>query len=154
MQIEIAHPQFQAQRLAVETAGWLRGPKLFLNGAPVERRKGLYTVRADSGEDVAVKLKYNLVDPIPKAEIAGSPIEIVPALRAYEYVWIGLPLVLIAIGGALGGFLGALGAVANGRVFRGDRGTAAKYVLAALITLATVAAFVGFSTMFHVLVGK
>jgi hypothetical protein len=44
-------------------------------------------------------------------------------------------------GGALGGFVGGVAAIANGRIFRSDRGSVAQYGLAALITVSAVVLF-------------
>ena len=121
MRLEITHPAFRTQRLAVETAGWFTGPKLLVNGSVAEKRKGRYTVASDSGT---------------------------------EYTWIGIPVLLVFMGGAIGGFVGALGAVASGRVFRGSYSTAAKYGLSALIALGALVAFVVLATLFQLLVGS
>jgi hypothetical protein len=147
MRLEITHPAFRTQRLAVETAGWFTGPELLVNGSVAEKRKGRYTVASDSGTETAVELKYNFFDPVPKAKIGGESIELAPPLKWYEYAWIGIPVLLIFMGGAIGGFVGALGAVASGRVFRGSYSTAAKYGLSALIALGALVAFVVLATL-------
>src|SRR5688572_11440231 len=117
-QIALAHPQFRIQKLAVQTAGWFAGPTLLVNGAAAKKQKGRFTVRSDAGQDTTVELKYNFLDPIPKVRIAGDAVHIVPPLRWYEYAWIGAPILLIFLGGAIGGFVGALAAIASGHVFR------------------------------------
>ena len=151
MRIEITHPAFRTQRLAVETAGWLSGPQLLLNGSAVKKNKGRFTVVSDSGQETSVELKYNLLDPVPKVKVADETLEVAPSFQWYEYAWIGVPVLLIAIGGAIGGFVGALGALANGRVFRGTRSTGAKYAIAGLVTLGAVVAYVVLATVFHLL---
>ena len=153
MNIEVAHPQFRNQKLAVRTAGWLAGPKLLVNGAAAKKHKGRFSVRSDTGQDATIELKYNYLDPIPKIKIDGNPIEIAPPLHWYEYACIGIPLLLVFVGGAIGGFVGALGALASGRVFRGDYSAAAKYGLSALIALGAFIAFVVLATAFRLLVG-
>ncbi len=50
----------------------------------------------------------------------------------------GLPFILAFVGGALGGGIGFFAAYSNGRVFRSNRSTAAKYILSALISIAAV----------------
>lgn len=149
MQIEIQHPAFSTQQLAVETAGIFSGPKLLLNGVAVEKSKGSYTVANDAGEEVAVKLKYNYFDPIPKIEIGGEVETLADPLAWYEWLWIGLPLVLVAIGGAIGGFLGALAATANGRVFRSGNSTAQKWIYSLVITALTLSLFAAIAKQFH-----
>src|SRR5258706_2827020 len=153
MRVDVTHPSFQPQRLAIETAGWFSAPKLLVNGSATIKQKGRFSVKSDSGQETEIQLKYNLLDPVPKIKIAGETLEVVPSLHWYEYAWIGIPVLLIFSGGAIGGFVGALGAVASGRVFRGDYSTPAKYGLSALITVGAVVAFVVLATAFQLLVG-
>jgi len=153
MQLEVQHPEFKSQRLAVETAGTFRGPKLLLNGTIVKKQKGRYTVTADSGAETTIQLKYNYLDPIPKIKIGEEVVELASALKWYEYVWIGIPIVLVFSGGAIGGLAGALGANASGRVFRSNRSSLAKYGLSALITLGALVAYVVLVTVFRPLIG-
>ena len=49
MRIDVHHPAFESQRLSVETASLLGGPKLYLNGIVVKRRKGRYPATSDAG---------------------------------------------------------------------------------------------------------
>jgi hypothetical protein len=153
MQLEVTHPAFKAQRLAVETAGWFTGPKLLLNGSIAEKRKGLYTIVSDAGTGIPIKLKYSFLDPIPKLTIGEEPVELAPSLKWYEYGWLGIPVLLIFMGGAIGGFVGALAACASGRVFRSNHSTLAKYGLSALITVGAFIAFVILATVFQWMIG-
>jgi hypothetical protein len=153
MQLQLSHPAFKTQRVAIETAGWFTGPKLVVNGSIAKKQKGTYLVVSDSGTEVPVRLKYNFLDPIPKVTVAGEPVALAPPLKWYEYAWAGLPVLLVFAGGAIGGFVGALGACASGRVFRSDRGAVAKYGLSALITVGAFVAFVILAAIFQLLVG-
>ncbi len=153
MQLEVQHPAFKAQRLAVETAGWFHGPRLLLNGTVVQKEKARYTVAADSGVEIVIQLKYNYLDPIPKIKIGDEVTELARSLKWYEYLWMGIPIVLVFSGGAIGGLVGAVAANASGRVFRSDRSSPAKFGLSALITLSAFIAFVVLVTVFQLLVG-
>jgi hypothetical protein len=153
MQIEITHPAFKINRLTVQTAGWFSWPKLLVNGSLAEKHKGRFTVVSDSGQETVIELKYNFLDPVPKVKVAGETLELVPSLRWFEYAWIGIPLLLVLIGGAIGGFVGAIGAAANGRVFRGAYSTPAKYGLSALIALGALITYVILAIAFHLLIG-
>ncbi|TCV85428.1 hypothetical protein [Sulfurirhabdus autotrophica] len=139
---EVQHSEFREQRLTVEAAGWFRGPRLLLNGNIVPRQKGCYKVKSDSGAETTLRLKYNYLDPIPKIKIGEEVIELASSLKWYEYVWMNIPIVLMFIGGAIGGLVGALGANASGKIFRSDRGAVAKYGFSALITLGAFIAYV------------
>jgi Zn-dependent protease len=141
MRIQIKHPGFKTQHLSVETASFLAGPKLLLDGVVVKRKGRSYQVASDRGQEVAVKVIYNFLDPIPKLKIDDEMIELAKPLQWYEYVWIGIPMLLVFAGGALGGFVGAGSTVVNGRIFRSDRGAVSKYALAAVTTFAGAAVF-------------
>jgi hypothetical protein len=108
MNFEVQHPEFQRQRLTVETAGWLRGPRLLVNGVVAEKKKGRYTVPSDSGVEVFIHLQYIYLDPIPKLKIDSKVVELARPFTWYEYVWIGIPLLLLFSGGAIGGLVGGL----------------------------------------------
>ncbi len=114
MNIAVDDPRFKTQKLSIETASLWRGPRLLLNGAPVEGKGSAYVVRDDAGAETAVVVKPGFPDPIPK---------------------------LLVGGGAVGGLFGALALYVNARIFRSDRGSAAKYGLTALVSAAAVAAF-------------
>jgi hypothetical protein len=141
MQIEIKHPAFKSHRLSVETASILAGPKLLLNGVVVKRKGRSYLVRSDTGQELAIKVVYNFLDPVPRVKVGEETIELAKPLRWFEYAWIGVPMLLVFAGGALGGFVGAGSTVVNGRIFRSDRSALSKYALAAVTTVAGAAIF-------------
>ena len=90
--------------------------------------------------------------PRPKIKIGDEIVELASPLKWYEYVWIGIPIVLVFSGGAIGGLVGVVAAIASGKIFRGNNGSAAKYGLSALITLGSFIAFVVLATVFQLLV--
>jgi hypothetical protein len=153
MRIEIKHPAFKAQRLSIETASFLTGPKLLLNSVVAKRNGRGYVVMSDTGQEVPVKVLYNFLDPIPKVKIGEETIELAKPLKWYEYVWIGIPMLLVFAGGALGGFVGAGSTVVNGRIFRSDRGALSKYALAAVTTVAGAAVFFVIAVAIQIAIG-
>ncbi len=153
MRIEISHPAFKRQHLTVETASLFIGPKLLLNGEAVKRQKGRYPVTSDSGAEKLVQMRYNLVDPVPSIKIDDQAINLVEPLQWYEYAWSGLPVLLVFAGGALGGFIGGIATVANGRLFRSERGSAAKFGLSGLITVSAVVVFFVLAIALRVAIG-
>ena len=142
LDIPVQYEGFEGKRLAVRPAGWLSGPKLLVDGTPARREKGRYLVRNNTGNQVEVKLKYQL-DPVPKIEIAGRVLELARPLRWYEYVWMCLPLLLLFIGGAVGGLCGGGGVYVNAHIFRSDRSSVAKYLLTGVVSVGAVVAYVG-----------
>jgi hypothetical protein len=153
MRIEISHPAFKRQHLTVETASLFIGPKLLLNGEVVKRQKGRYPVASDSGVQKLIQMRYNLVDPVPTVKIDDQAINLVEPLQWYEYAWSGLPILLVFVGGALGGFIGGVATVANGRLFRSERGPVAKYGLSVLITVSAVAVFFALAIALRLAIG-
>jgi hypothetical protein len=142
MRIEVRHPEFKRQQLSVETAvSVFSGPKLLLNGAAVKKVKGRYPVISDSGTEKLVQMRYNLIDPVPTLKIDEQTVNLLEPLQWYEYAWSGLPFLLVFAGGALGGLVGGAATIANGRIFRSNRGQIAKYGLAGLITVSAVVVF-------------
>lgn len=141
MRIGIKHPAFKTKRLSVEAATFFAGPKLLLDGVVLKRKGGRYLVASDSAQELPIKILYNFLDPIPKVKIGDGTLELAKPLQWYEYVWIGIPMLLVFAGGALGGFVGAGSTVVNGRIFRSERSTVGKYALAAVTTVAGAAIF-------------
>ena len=107
-----------------------------LNGQPLNKQDGFFHLRSNAGSMLALKLKGRFLDPIPNLTVGGETIQLVPALKWYEYAWITIPIVLIFLGGAIGGMCGGLAAGISSRVFRSDLGRGMKYALTGLISLA------------------
>jgi hypothetical protein len=154
MRIGIKHPAFKSKHLSVEQASFFSGPKLLLDGVIVKKEKGAYPIASDSGQTVLLQMRYNLLDPIPTIKIGDAPIQIAKPLRWFEYAWIGLPMLLVFAGGALGGFVGGGSTVVNGRIFRSERSTAAKYALAAATTVTGGAVFFVIAVAIQMALGK
>jgi hypothetical protein len=153
MEIRISHPGFEGQNLSVETAGFFRGARVLHNGNPVERRKGRYPVRSNRGEEVLIQLKSNFIDPIPKVIFGDETIVLARPLTWYEYVWIGLPILLVFTGGGLGALVGVAATYASARIFRSDRGALAKYGITALISVVALIAFVILAVIAQQMIG-
>lgn len=142
MRIEVNHPAFKRQQLSVETASSVfSGPKLWLNGIAVKKEKGRYPVTSDAGAVKLIQMRYNLIDPVPTLKIDEQAVNLLEPLQWYEYAWSGLPFLLVFAGGALGGLVGGAATIANGRIFRSNKGQVAKYGLAGLITVSAVVVF-------------
>jgi len=141
MQIPISHAAFKGQNLALETAGFFRGARILHNGNPVERSKGGYAVRSNAGPEVSIKLKSNFLDPIPKVVIGDETLLLARPLTWYEYLWIGLPVLLVFAGGAIGAVVGISATYTSARIFRSDRGALAKYALTGLVSVVSLVVF-------------
>jgi hypothetical protein len=119
----------------------------------VARKVGGYSVAGDSGQELPILIEYYFVDPIPKVKIGDATIELAKPLQWFEYAWIGVPMLLVFSGGALGALVGAGSTVINGRIFRSDRGALSKYALAGVTTLLGAAVFFALIVALRVAIG-
>ncbi len=142
MEIPISHAGFEGKNLSVETAGFFRGARVLYNGDPVKKHKGSYPVRNNNGEEVLIQLKGNFLDPIPKVILGKETILLARPLTWYEYLWIGLPILLVFTGGGIGALVGILATYSSARIFRSDRGAFGKYAITGIISVAAFVVFV------------
>ncbi len=148
---QIDYPNFKLNKLIVRGSFYGK-PKLFLNGKKVKptnrnifSRKRKYKIKNDNGTVITAILIYRWMDAIPILEIDGIKIEIRKSLKWYEYIWIAIPLILMFIGGAIGGFIGAVGILTNSVLFRKFTSQFAKYLVTG------VNSFIAFLFFFKVL---
>lgn len=134
---------FEGRQLVVQSAGVFSGPRLMLDGQPAPKgpKRGQLLLRRNDGVDVIAQLRGVFVDPIPQVTIDGKTIKIAEPLPWYVWVWSGLPIVLLFMGGALGGGLGAAAMMINGRIFRADMHGALKFAITGAISLVTTLVF-------------
>lgn len=149
MRYEIEHSEFKGKKLAVRSAGWFSGSQVSVDGVSIKERKGAYPVIGDSGAETLVQLRSRFLDPVPKVVIGEEIIELESPLKWYEYLWIGIPILLIIAGGAFGALCGVMATIVSGKIFRGQRGTFAKYGLSALSSLAAAAVYLVFAIIIH-----
>ena len=72
-----------------------------------------------------------------------------PKITWYQYIWIGWPLVLVPVGGAIGGGLGGAAAAINYKVFQKTENPVLRYVWTGLISGAAVLAYVVIVTIIY-----
>ena len=152
MEYRVSHPFFERQQLAVRTAGLFKGAVLLLDGQPMKAKRGKYVIKNDVGDDTSVRIDAVFIDPIPVIKIGTEAVRLAPALSWYEYAWIGIPVLLVFVGGALGGGLGVAAGYSNSRIFRSDRGTGTKYLLTGITTVAALVAFLVLATVIQIAV--
>ena len=109
---------------------------------------GKKTIKLDSVELQQPKKKTFILDEkeykikgnfLTGVKLVGeSEIVVVPSLKTWEYILACLPLFLLFIGGALGGFLGALGAIISTGVMRNSKNIVFKIAISVGITIVTV----------------
>lgn len=107
-----------------------------IDGIEQKKMKGLkrrYLLEDDNGSQTIVEIK-SVIDPIPTIVIDGEKISLAPPMAWYEYVLSYLPLLLIIIGGAIGAFVGIVGATINTSIIRGQGSIVARYGGTLLVT--------------------
>ncbi|WP_410750980.1 hypothetical protein [Citrobacter sp. U14242] len=143
MEIAIKHPRFQGKKLSVSTRTIFKNPSLLIDGIEQKKMKGLkkrYLLEDDNGSPAIVEIK-SVIDPIPTIVIDGEKIPLAPPMTWYEYVLLCLPFLLIFIGGAIGGFVGLVGAMINASIIRGQGSVIARYGYALLVTIISYLVF-------------
>jgi len=138
----IEHDDFQGRDLAVRIDGVFSSAKLYEGPSLVSGSRNKFVLRDNHGQERTIQLRATLLDPLPVVEIDDEKIRLDRALAWYEYLWAGLPVVLIFAGGALGGLFGASAAFVNARVFRSDRSNPVKYALSALASVGAATGYV------------
>ena len=134
---------FEGRQLVVESADFFSGPRLMLDGQPASKgpKRGQLLLRRNDGVAVIAQLRGVFVDPIPQVTVVGKKIKIAEPLPWYVWIWSGLPILLLFIGGALGGGLGAAAMMINGRIFRTDMHSALKFAITGAISLVATLVF-------------
>lgn len=77
----------------------------------------------------------------PRVIAPLQPVATKPKLVWHEYLWIGLPLMLIVLGGAIGGACGGMACALNRTVFLKTRNPILRYVWTGLISAAAFVAW-------------
>jgi hypothetical protein len=76
------------------------------------------------------------LDPVPRLVIDGQKILLAKPLNFFQWVWSGIPILLMFIGGMIGGFIGATAFWINTRIFRSNEiGEVEKFVLTGAVTV-------------------
>ncbi|MCR9095914.1 MAG: hypothetical protein NXI30_16960 [bacterium] len=140
MRFPVAHEDFEGRNLEVRIEGFFGSAKLYDGTAQVSGR-GKFVLRDNHGEEREIKFKVNWIDPIPTVVIDGTEIRVARALEWYEYVWMGLPVMLVVSGGALGALIGLSAAYSSARIFRSDRPVVSRYALSAVASAIALVVF-------------
>jgi len=152
MEYPFEHPDFEGRTLAVRTSGFFASTILIVDGAEVAGKKGKFSLHDNQGRLRELNLKASFLDPVPKVVLGDTTIGLARSLTWYEYTWMGLPIILVFSGGALGALFGILAGYSSSQIFRSDRGVGAKYALSGIVSLGAVAGFFASATAFQLLI--
>lgn len=147
---------FEGQTLEVKTGGLFGGAQLVLNGQPAPKgpKRGQVLLRRTDGREVIATWKPQALGlDVPRLEVDGKRINVVEPLKWYEWVWSGLPILLIFVGGAIGAVAGIVAFGVNTQIFRSARSTALKFLLTAAVSALAVVVYVVLATLLSIAMG-
>ena len=110
---------------------------LFVDGLPAPKggKRAQFLVRGTDGRDSTVEFKRTFFDPVPQLLWAGQTIRLEEPLAWYQWLWVGIPLLLVFVGGAIGGFLGAIAVTLNVRILRSNMNGILRYATTAIVSV-------------------
>jgi hypothetical protein len=116
---------------------WLGSFRLHQDGRPAESvRRRVYRVTTDDGEEVEAELVPQLLGTdVPVIRVGTTDHRLVPRLNGVAVALACFPLVLLVLGAALGGLIGAVAAVVNIAVMRLERPAWARALVAVGVTV-------------------
>jgi hypothetical protein len=129
---------FENQQLIIKGPGFLMGPSLYVDGVKPNKgpKRFQYVLRRDDGFKVIAEVRPVFLDPIPKVIIDEEVISLAEPLNIFQWIWSGLPILLVFVGGMIGGFLGGSAFWFNTRIFRSKEVSEfEKYILTGAVTV-------------------
>jgi hypothetical protein len=141
MQYPVQAKGFEGRQLILEASGFFSTAKLWIDGqlAPKGPKRGQFLLRRLDGTEAIAKFRTIFLDPVPQLIIDNDIVKVVEPLKWYQWVWAGLPILLIFVGGALGAILGVLATSFNTRIFRSEMSGLVQYLTVAVVS----AGFIG-----------
>jgi hypothetical protein len=115
-----------------------RAPRVLVDGQPAPKgpKRAQFLVRGTDGRDSVLELKTKVPDPVPQVLWAGQTIKLEESLKWYQWVWSGVPLLLLFLGGAIGGVVGGVAVTLNVRILRSRMSGTGRYAVTALVSVA------------------
>ncbi len=149
-------PEANWPEIEIDQSLWWGKIKVFVNGKEIKRlnEKGKpFPITMFDGSIKKMFVKSGGFDYVPKIIIDGKEMLLARKLLWYEYILGFLPLLLLLYGGAIGGALGAVGALLNVRIFRTDWPMVVKVLSVFGVTLLSAIAYLIGATIIQALIG-
>ncbi|PCJ27922.1 MAG: hypothetical protein COA97_03035 [Flavobacteriales bacterium] len=153
-EIPINHPDLGQNELTLQIPSFLGNPKLFFNNIEVKKQKKNYSLTNQLGIPFDIKIKPLIYDPIPKIIINDQNFKIAEPLKWYEYIWMGLPILLVLQGGVLGVIMGIVALKINSAIFRGNKSLVIKYVVTLAINITIILLFLIIATAISLVINS
>ncbi len=134
-------PGFSGHTVVVQSPRVFSGYKLFIDGQPAPKgpRRGQMLMRRDDGVEVVAFWKPRVLGfDVPQLQVGDATIDLVPPLAWYAWLWGGLPILLVFVGGALGGLLGGLAFALNAKIFRTQLNLSLQFLVSGTISVFAV----------------
>jgi hypothetical protein len=144
MRYPITLEGFDGQTIEIQPTSLWSGPKLLVNGQPAAKgaKRGQVILTNNSGQEVVATWQPRFLGlDIPALVVNEKTIEVTKPLPWYAWLWSGLPLALLFVGGVLGVILGIAAFTVNANLFRSPRSTPVKFLLTTLVSLLAGAAY-------------
>lgn len=131
MKYNFSIPEHPETVIGIDISPWTGKQNVLVNGHPAKqsaqgkRRKPEFLIPDSSGTEKTLELKTSLFGDLT-AFWGGEKIQVTPPLKWYQYIFGGLPIILIFAGGAIGGIFGVLGSLSNYSVLRSKLNVAMK----------------------------
>lgn len=131
MKYKFSIPEHPETVIEIDISPWSGKQNVLVNGHPAKqsaqskRRKPEFLIPDSTGTEKTLELKSSLFGDLT-AFLDGEKIQVTPPLKWYQYIFGGLPIILIFTGGAIGGIFGVLGSLSNYSVLRSKLNVAMK----------------------------
>lgn len=157
MRHPISPEGFEGQTIEVQTAGMWAGPKLLVNGQPAAKgkKRGQMTLTNNYGQEVIAAWRPRFMGlEVPDLAVDGKIIQVTKPLPWYAWLWSGLPILLLFIGGALGAVVGVVAFTVNAGIFRSNRSTAVKFLITAGVSLLAAVIYFLLAVLLSIALGQ
>jgi hypothetical protein len=133
----------QKGKVTVVLEGIFSNPRLMVDNMPAApgTKKGEFIIPKNDGKEITANFKNRFMDAVPNIVVDGKEIILVEPLKWYQWIWAGLPVLLVFGGGAIGGAVGFIAASISARIFRSDVNIAGQYAIVALVSAGTLAVY-------------
>jgi hypothetical protein len=131
--------------LEVRSPSFFAGYRLLVNGQPAPKgpKRNQMVLRRNDGKEVLATWKPQVLGfDVPQLVVDGTAISLVPPLKWYEWLWGGLPILLVFVGGALGAVIGFIAFSVNCKIFRSPLDLILKFLFSAAISIVAVVVYV------------
>ena len=140
MQYFISIEGLENKKISVEMKSIFTSPELFVEGRPAAKgkKRGEFVIPKEDGSQKIVTFKNKFLDPVPDLIIDNIEFKLTEPLKWYQWLWAGLPVLLIFTGGLIGAFIGFFATSFSARIFRSAEERITQYLLVALVSISAV----------------